>query len=73
MKKSKFIIYKDLSGNFRFRIIAGNGRIFNHHYNSKQSVMRAFYKLQTAFNSGNIEIVDQSNITFIKREREEAK
>lgn len=55
MKNPKFQIYKDKSGEFRFRLRAGNGEIIltsGEGYSTKQSAENGIKSVQT--NAGNI-------------------
>ncbi|TGK77556.1 DUF1508 domain-containing protein [Leptospira noumeaensis] len=57
---AKFEIYKDKSGEFRFRLKAGNGEIIasSEGYSSKQACENGINSIKT--NAASAEIVDQT-------------
>ncbi|MCW7470746.1 YegP family protein [Leptospira kanakyensis] len=57
---AKFEIYKDKSGEFRFRLKAGNGEIIasSEGYSSKQACENGINSVKT--NAASAEIVDQT-------------
>ncbi|PJZ43855.1 YegP family protein [Leptospira brenneri] len=57
---AKFEIYKDKSGEFRFRLKAGNGEIIasSEGYSSKQACENGINSVKN--NAGSAEIVDQT-------------